>query len=216
MVFWPEHISASNPTWGQVCALLRVLPLDPRMGYHGEQMLYLNDADSLLRKPMVWNESYRTLQPAPYFQFAVRFSVSCSFHGSIPENDTAQIFEFREALNEAIQSPLMQAEMHRWVRDERRLAAERNADRLARFEKWGGQAPMMIPVPDLPQPGESEPEDPHVFYKSAVENLRAQGLPYNEKLVFDQLIVMGAEMDEPFRAQIEAETARPESARPKN
>lgn len=123
MVIWPKIISADDEGWRRACALMQVLALDPRQpsprGYKPRK--YYETADDFLIRPMIWEDKKQV--PAPYFQYALRFDVSASVHGSIPIDATDELEEFRCRVNAAIHGPLTVAE---------RKLLETNSERLKR------------------------------------------------------------------------------------
>lgn len=130
MVIWPKTVARGDSDWDGVCALLRVLALDPRSprqnkaGWYAPPGFYAS-ADDLLERPMIVVD--RKQQPAPYYSYSLRFNVSASVHGQIPIGDTAQLAEFRRAVNASLQGPLTDAERKRWDADaefRRRKAAQ--------------------------------------------------------------------------------------------
>lgn len=130
MVIWPKIVARGDSDWDSVCALLQVLALDPRSsrqtkgGWYAPPSFYAS-ADDLLERPMIVVD--RKQEPAPYYAYSLRFSVSASVHGHIPIGDTAQLAEFRRAVNASLQGPLTEAERKHWEADaefRRRTAAK--------------------------------------------------------------------------------------------
>ncbi len=130
MVILPNSISSDDNGWVQACALMLVLPLDPRCSTSPQRRAgrFYQTADELLERPNVWSDQKQV--PAPYFTYCLRFSVSASIHGSIPIDDAVQISEFKRVVNAALQGELTMAERRRWEANDRCLDALRKADTL--------------------------------------------------------------------------------------
>jgi len=128
MVIWPKAINVSDDAWRQACALMQVLALDLRKysprGYQRRE--YYESAEDFLVRPMIWENTKRV--PAPYLQYALRFNVSASVHGSIPIDAADELEEFGRWVNAAIQSPLTVAQRKMWDICSERLKGERAGD----------------------------------------------------------------------------------------
>lgn len=144
MVIWPQTISPTDSAWKQVCALMRVLPLDPRAAVTKGSCPrpFLERSDDVLVRPEIWVDRRRV--PAPYWTYTLRFGVSASVHGSIPVEDAEQLMEFRQVVDAALVGPLTQAERKRWEADTQFRRLCRTGDPMAEiYREQGRQAGML-------------------------------------------------------------------------
>lgn len=137
MVISPKRVSQNDPDWRKVCALLKVLPLDPRNQAFGKCFVkneaYFTSAAELLERPFITVD--RRKVPASYFTYVVPFAVSVTIGSSIDCDSGAELAEFTRALDEALSGPLTIAERRRWEAYCKRNRLPRSWDRTLTPEK---------------------------------------------------------------------------------
>lgn len=135
MVIYPTQISKEDPEWRKAVALFQVLAIDNRLPLHknGEVREYATKADQFLMRPMIYDENHRKV-PAPYFSYAIRFTVSVVVIGSIQIDDQQQIDEFKWRLNAALNTSMTQASQRNFEAREKFTKSGRRSDEAMQAE----------------------------------------------------------------------------------
>lgn len=191
MVFWPESISGEDPQWVQAAALMRVLPLDARNTGGRLPATFFEQARDFLSRPMIEVERRRV--EAPYFEYSLRFTVSCSVHGRIPVDDHVQLAEFCRVVDQALHSPVARAERRRIITMQRQVLEDRNRD-MEKSPYFNHR--KLHALPELPDPDASEPTDSHVHYTAAVIQARSGGAVNSHVEALRLLVQKGLGMGE--------------------